>query len=151
MLMKRLGTVVVTLAILAAGVLKRERMKNEVRILRDYELSMEQLRESICYEKLMLRQALCKAAEGKCVVVQRYLQSVAEDFSFHAEDALLKAHLLPVAALTAAGQAQERLLQAFTEEIRRDRLLREEKLEERCRSCMSVAVALSAICAIVML
>lgn len=68
-----------------------------------------------------------------------------------AGDVMILGHNLPITSLGSSGQAQERILSKLTEEVREDRMRRESRLEERSRSCMSVAVAISAICAIVLL
>jgi len=149
--MKQVGAALICLAIIWAGLQKRSRIREEIQILRDYELALEQLRQCICYEKISLKQALKKAANGRGMPVHRCFQRGAEGLAKGAQDVSIQGHVLPLSGLSATGQAQERLLMNLAEEVRNDRLQKESKQEERCRSCMSVAVALSAICAIVLL
>ena len=125
-----------------------------MRVLKSLELTLEQLRESVCYEKVPLQPALRQAAAGKAAAVSAYFLKAADAVSHNKKElwnCQLFGHELPLSTLSAAGQAQERILKNLIEEVRKDRLQREDKLDERCRSCMSVSAAVSAICAIVLL
>jgi len=150
-MMRQAGAILISSAVVLAGISRKRAMKEEILQLRDFEQALEQLREGICYEKCALHQALCKAASGKHEQIRTHFLMAASSLNDRAGDVMIQGHKLPITSLGASGQAQERILCKLTEEVREDRMRRESRLEERSRSCMSVAVAISAICAIVLL
>lgn len=154
MMLKQAGAVLISLTAIGFGFSKRAQLKDELLGLKSLELALEQLRENVCYEKVPLQPALKQAAVGKQAAVCAYFLKAADAVSHNKKELWnhkLFGHELPLSALSTAGHAQERILKNLTEEVRKDRLRREEKLDEKCRSCMSVSAAVSAICAIVLL
>lgn len=152
--MQRVSVVLMTLAILACGLSKRERYRSEVRALKDYALCLEQLKQCVCFEKIPLPMALQQVQMDKCHTVKIYLQQLRSGLmggKVHPPEAPFDRIRLPLEALSSPAQTQERILTALIEDVHAERREQEQKLAERCRSCMSVSAALAAICAVVLL
>ena len=151
MLIRQMGAILVSIAVVLAGFSKRSQLKGEIVLLQSLEQALAQLKELVCYEKCPLGQALTLASEGKESEIRKQFQAAVRTLSAEDPDIRILGHCLPIGTLNCAGQAQERILSNLAEEVWHDRMGREARLEERSRSCMSVAVAVSAICAIVLL
>ena len=151
MLIRQAGAILVSAAVIVAGFNKRSQLRGEIALLQSLEQALTQLKELILYEKCPLGQALMRAADGKESEISKQFQTAAQTLAGEDRDIRILGHSLPIGILKCAGQAQERILKNLAEEVRHDRMGREARLEERSRSCMSVAVAVSAICAIVLL
>lgn len=156
MLIRKVAVTLLSLAILTVGLLKRERYRSEVQILREYAFAIEQLRQEICGQKLPICTALDRAMVGRCATVQSYFEQLKRQLQqlqcgqWEEPPFPLEAYPLPIQSLSTIALNQDDILKNLVEEVRAAKQNQEKSLEGRCRSCLSVSAGLAMICAIVL-
>lgn len=158
-MIRALSVMLMAAAIALSGLTRCQGLRAEQKLLEGYAAALERLMQCIRYERMPLGAALRTAGQDAPDEVRAYfaaLRQVLGQFPLGRPPVpprALQAHPLPIAALCSGMDLEGQLsaLRRCLEQVQRSCLRGENQLEQRCRTALSVALAISAMCAVVLL